>query len=120
MPKILNGLKRIPLLAVLATGAFLPAVTFADGADTFSKNCASCHGQDAKGMDYVAPSLVGSEWLASASAEDIKALVRSGRQGADKRFPKKYPAAMPPFTESQISAEDLDALVSYLKGPLQE
>lgn len=111
-----GGMRIIVLLAA----GLLPAVASADGAATFSQQCAQCHGKDAKGMAYVAPPLVGSEWLLQASVEEVMAMIRTGRQGDAKRFPKEYPAAMPPFTEAQISGEALDDLVTYLKGNLQE
>lgn len=47
----------------------------------FNNNCAVCHGSDGRGS-YGFPNLADSDWLYGGSAEDIKASLVNGRQGA--------------------------------------
>ena len=107
------------LFVVLAAMTAFSGTAYADGADEFSQLCASCHGRKGEGMAYVAPPLKGSEFLRTASADDIKATIRAGRAGEAKKHPD-FPAAMPPFTAEQINDHELDELVTFLKTRLQE
>lgn len=50
--------------------------------DLYATNCASCHGDDAKGnKDFGAPSLVDAIWLYGSSRADVIETVTNGRAG---------------------------------------
>ncbi|MFK8048232.1 MAG: cytochrome-c oxidase, cbb3-type subunit III [Halioglobus sp.] len=51
------------------------------GQRMFGNNCAQCHGADAKGR-YGFPNLTDDDWLFGGSPDNIKAVIREGRQGA--------------------------------------
>lgn len=89
----------------------------ADGESIFKQQCASCHGVKGQGMQYVAPPLKGSEFLAAASIDEIKATIKNGRSGEQKRHPD-FPAAMPSF--AQLSDEEITAVAEFVKAKLQE
>ena len=47
----------------------------------FNNNCSVCHGSDGRGS-YGFPNLADSDWLYGGSADEIKASITHGRQGA--------------------------------------
>ncbi|MBW3568294.1 MAG: cytochrome c [Proteobacteria bacterium] len=100
------------LFAILAA-----PVSAAEGETIFAQQCAACHGRKGEGMQYVAPSLKGSEFVSSASVDDIKAVVRAGRSGDAKKHPA-FPAVMPPFPN--LSEEELTAIAEYVHVSLQQ
>lgn len=100
------------LLAALATPVFS-----AEGETIFAQQCAACHGPRGKGMQYVAPPLKGSEFVTTASVDDIKAVIRAGRSAETKKHPA-FPAVMPPFPN--LSEEELTAVAEYVRGSLQQ
>lgn len=67
------------------------------GAMIYKKNCTSCHGLDRQGSPPVYPSLIGS----GKTKAEMKTILREGK------------GIMPAFP--QLSSEDLDALVAFLK-----
>ena len=73
------------------------------GAAIFSTNCASCHGEDAKGkLDVGAPNLTGTRWIYGNDAEAIYNTVWGGRRG------------YMPSWEDRLSALERKILVLYL------
>lgn len=109
---------RVQVTSVLVLAAmFFSANAVADGESVFKQQCASCHGVKGQGMQYVAPALKGSKFIASASVDEIKTMIRAGRSAEQKLHPD-FPAAMPPFP--QLSDEDIAAVAEYVKGKLQE
>lgn len=106
-------------LSILLLSLF-PAFALADGTGTYSQQCAQCHGKKGEGMQYVAPALKGNEFVTQGSEEDIRGTIRNGRAGDTKRYTDDYPAAMPPVSVGQVSETELEELIAYLKGPLQE
>ena len=52
------------------------------GADVFAGTCAACHGEDGKGMDYVAPS------IATFTPELVTNVLNHGKKGAIGEMPK--------------------------------
>lgn len=54
----------------------------ARGSEIFAENCASCHGEDAKGMvDLGAPDLTDAHWIYGGDIQTLHTTVYSGRQG---------------------------------------
>jgi len=73
------------------------------GAAVFSTNCASCHGEDAKGkLDVGAPNLTGTRWIYGNDTETIYNSVWGGRRG------------YMPSWESRLSPVERKILVLYL------
>jgi mono/diheme cytochrome c family protein len=102
--------------------AFAAAMTCEAGAQTsagstaFKEVCAACHGPKGEGVNMVGPPLKGSPFLKTASADDIKALIKYGRTGKDKRYPQ-IPAGMP---SQAVSEAELEALIPFVKTELQK
>ena len=109
---------RVQLSSIIVVAVVLySANAIADGESVFKQQCASCHGVKGQGMQYVAPALSGSEFVAAASIDDIKRVIKAGRAAEQKLHPD-FPAAMPPFP--QLADEDIAAVAEYVKGKLQE
>jgi cytochrome c oxidase cbb3-type subunit 3 len=81
----------------------LPADKVEAGKALFAANCASCHGDDAKGNPEVgAPNLTDPFWIYGGDAQSIETTVWGGRQGH-----------MPTW-ENRLSALDRKMLALYL------
>lgn len=81
----------------------LSADQVAAGKALFAANCASCHGEDAKGNPEMgAPNLTDPFWIYGGDAQSIEATVWNGRQGH-----------MPTW-ENRLSALDRKILALYL------
>ena len=78
----------------------------------FKSRCQPCHGPGGKGTG-IAPSLVDSQFVRSASEDDIVKTITKGRQGGDRRYADRYPAGMPP---QKLSAEEAKEMANYLKS----
>jgi len=61
------------------------------GRETFLRNCAGCHGADARGAVGF-PNLTDDDWLYGGRPEDIVASVTHGRRGAMPMFNGALPA----------------------------
>ncbi len=78
------------------SGGEADAALAEQGAEVFADNCASCHGDDGKGMrELGAPNLTDAIWLYGGDAESITASVKNGRKGV-------MPAWAGRLSESQI------------------
>jgi cytochrome c oxidase cbb3-type subunit 3 len=65
------------------SGKEKPSAASARGAAVFAANCATCHGNDAKGLrQFGAPNLTDAIWLYGSSREDVAQSVHSPRNGA--------------------------------------
>lgn len=85
-----------------------------DGAKTFSASCASCHGQDAKGIEGLGKSLVGSDFIASSSESEIADFIATGRPSSDPD--NETGIDMPPKGGNpSLNDQDLANLAAYLK-----
>jgi len=81
----------------------LDAATVAAGKELFAANCASCHGEDAKGnTEMGAPDLTDAYWIYGGDQASLAATLWGGRQGH-----------MPTW-ESRLSAIDRKILALYL------
>lgn len=91
-----------------------------DAAGIFRLRCATCHGAEGEGTDQLgqalAPALKGNPLIQFAPPEVISMVIRKGRSGPNRSYDKGYPN-MPGFGPEAVS--DVDALIAYLKGPLQ-
>ena len=83
-----------------------------EGEAIFKSKCAPCHGAMGKGTP-MAPALAGNEWIKSAADADIAGVIKNGRDGAAKRYPK-FPIGMP--SNKGMAEGDLGALVGYLRS----
>lgn len=85
------------------TASDTPASKIAAGKTVFANNCASCHGDDAKGKTEVgAPDLTDAVWIYGGDANSVYTTIWGGRQGH-----------MPTW-ESRLSPLDRKILVLYL------
>ena len=78
------------------------------GKEVFDANCASCHGEDAKGsVDVGAPDLTDATWIYGSGAQAVFTSIYSGRQGHM------------PHWEGRLSPVDIKLLALYV-GTLGE
>lgn len=91
-----------PSPAQLLAGASNAAITD-QGAERFTRSCASCHGDRAQGL--IGPNLTDDRWLHGGAVEQIFQTVAKG-------WPSK---GMPPWGRT-LNPDELAALVSYLRS----
>jgi len=116
---VISGAENPELFSVV--GAAPPTEPPADdgssadsGALLFSQTCAACHGQDGVGIDGLGPSLIGNEFVAGLSDEELVAFLNAGR-------PADHPdnttgIAMPPKGGNvSLTTEDLEDIAAYLR-----
>lgn len=101
---------------VAAATVFGTAAYGADGAGLFRADCVSCHGSKGQGTPGLAPALKGDAFVVSGKREDVESTIQNGRQGEQKKY-KDIPMAMPGW---HLSADDLKAVVDYIRGDLQK
>lgn len=109
-------------LVVAAAFAFCSsAYADIDAAGYYKMRCSSCHGAQGEGTDSVAPSLGpplrGNALVKNAPVPIIAQIIRRGRSGKARVYNSHYPN-MPSFGAEAVP--DVEALVAYLKGPLQQ
>ncbi len=86
-----------------------------EGKQLFGGTCASCHGQDAKGMPDLGKDLTGSSWVAEQTDADLLAFLKVGRPASDPLnttgvdMPPK--GGNPSFTDG-----DLESIVAYVRS----
>ncbi len=80
-----------------------PAPSSSAAAESYSTSCAACHGANREGVDGLAPALTPDS-LGDRSHADITAIVTDGISGT----------SMPAF-EGSMTADEIDALVTFLK-----
>jgi disulfide bond formation protein DsbB len=84
------------------------------GQETFSASCASCHGQDAKGMPNLGKDLTTSEFVAGQSDADLVAFIKVGRDTSDPA--NTTGVAMPPKGGNPaLTDEQLGDVVAYIR-----
>lgn len=65
-----------------AAASQLPAADVEAGREVFAANCASCHGEDGKGMTELgAPNLADESWIYGGDVQTLFTTVWGGRQG---------------------------------------
>jgi mono/diheme cytochrome c family protein len=126
------GLAAVPLVAgllawsgqALADGALTnsPEVGLNKGPrNWYLLRCSTCHGRSGEGTkhDYpqTGPALKGNPFVQNAPPAAIVQVIRKGRSGRQRLYHDTYPN-MPSFGIEAVP--DVDALVAYLKGDLQQ
>lgn len=112
----MRNTKFSAILAAATMAVAFSAGAYADsGADIFSSKCAACHGAQGQGTPGLAPALKGDPFVVKGSVKEIENTIQNGRSGDQKKY-KDLPTAMPAW---HLSAADLKAIVSYLRGGLQ-
>lgn len=84
------------------------------GQKIYSAKCNGCHGADAKGDGANYPSLVGSKWVLG-SPERFSMVILNGLQGPTSSG-KVYGAGVMPSQAAGMSAEDLAAVMTFLRN----
>jgi mono/diheme cytochrome c family protein len=110
--------RALLLASVLVCGS---AYADFDSAGYYQMRCASCHGANGEGTDKTAPSLGpalrSNALVQNAPVSVIAQIIRRGRSGKARVYDSHYPN-MPSFGPEAVP--DVEALVAYLKGPLQQ
>jgi mono/diheme cytochrome c family protein len=83
-------------ILVATFAALLATSALADGAETFAKKCAVCHGKDGAGAKMVARSIAGMP------KDKVLKAITEGFTGAKKMSPVKI--------------DDADAVAAYVAG----
>jgi mono/diheme cytochrome c family protein len=103
--------KMVRVIAIVLVVAFSGTAIAANGASIYASKCKMCHGDGGEGTAMMGPQLAGSDFV-KGDAETIKGVIVSGRSGGESKYPN-FPMPMPGF---EMSDEELDAIVSYLKS----
>ena len=112
-PKPEVKLEEVKVVEVADTVAFadieLPTADadIAAGKEIFSKNCASCHGADAKGVATF-PNLTDDQWIYGGKAAEVYGSILKGRKNG-----------MPAF-KGQMSEEQVKQVSSYILNGLEK
>ena len=103
-----DEIKQVAAYVVSLTGTPSDASLVEPGKQVFADNCASCHGEDAKGMrDMGAPNLADAIWLKGEGEAAIAAQVRAPKHGV-------MPAWLPRLGEPTV--KQLAVFVHSLGG----
>ena len=97
----MQGLSLVPCL-LFAQSSPADRVKLAKGQESYAKQCAGCHGADARGSDR-GPGLAGNRRVRSRSAEQLRAYIRKGAPAS----------GMPSF---ELPDHELDALAVLLRS----
>lgn len=87
------------------------------GEQLFAGTCASCHGQDAKGLEGLGKDLTASEWVAEQTDDQLIEMINTGRPASHELnttgvdMPPK--GGNPALTDEQIL--DIIAYIQTLK-----
>lgn len=104
-------MKSATILAALLLLALATCREAAANEALFKSRCQPCHGSDGKGTG-IAPSLADSQFMRTATDDDLAGSFLKGRLGPDRKYPEKYPAGMPP---QDLSDGEARAMVEYMK-----
>jgi mono/diheme cytochrome c family protein len=116
----IGGLVLVLILAAAAlsigraSGQTTAGKTF-DGAYTYHRRCAGCHGESGEGVSLFGPPLAGDAFVTASGADAIGYVINMGRKYRDKMYPAY--SGMPKY--QFITGGELQALIDHLKGPLQ-
>jgi len=86
-----------------------------DGKYVYHRSCADCHGTAGEGVTLFGPPLAGDAFIRSSGDDAIGNVIDMGRKYRDKMYPAY--SGMPKF--QFITGGELQAVIDFLKGPLQ-
>lgn len=87
----------------------------ANGRDLYVETCQTCHGPEAEGVDGLGKPLVGSEFLASSSSEELVGFVKVGRPSSDPE--NTTGVDMPPKGGNPaLSDEEIVDIAAYMES----
>jgi mono/diheme cytochrome c family protein len=86
-----------------------------DGKYLFHMTCADCHGQAGEGVYLFGVPLAGDAFITASPDQTIASVINMGRKYRDKMYPAYM--GMPKF--EYITGGKLQAIIDYIKGPLQ-
>ncbi|MBC8310593.1 MAG: cytochrome c [Planctomycetes bacterium] len=90
-------------------------VSVASGTSLWKTSCASCHGADAKGLPELSPNLIGSEFIAKSSDEELVEYITIGRKAEDPNSVMNL--EMPPKGGNPMLKEnDMLSIVAYIRS----
>ena len=103
-----NQVKQVAAYVVSLSGTPADAAAAKEGEAVFAENCASCHGEDAKGMaETGAPNLADSLWLYGSGEDAVAAQIRAPKHGV-------MPAWLPRLGDAKV--KELAVYVHSLGG----
>ncbi len=89
-----------------------------EGQYLFESACASCHGEDARGLPNLGKDLVGGSFFKTISDEDLSEFIKKGRPSGDKE--NTTGMDMPPKGGNPaLTDADITAIIAFLRS-LQE
>jgi len=103
-------------ISIGATDDQMTADKMFDGGYVYQRSCSSCHGASGEGVTLFGPPLVGDAFLKASGDQAVGMVINMGRKYRDKMYPAY--SGMPKF--QFIRGGELQSLIDYLKGPLQE
>ena len=115
--------KAVFASAILAAASLAPLGVSAayDSAAIYQLRCGMCHGNQGQGTRAtnppLGPALKANPFVVNGSPAALRQVIRKGRQGEKRLYNDAYPN-MPAFGAEAV--DDVDALVTYLKGDLQK
>jgi len=80
------------------------------GKEVFANNCATCHGQDGKGL--IGPNVMDDEWLHGASDQVVYTLIMEGIGAGETR--QQPPKGIMPAHENILGADKVLKVMAYL------
>jgi mono/diheme cytochrome c family protein len=92
-----------------------PELILAKGKALFEVRCAPCHDSTGLGKPNQAPPLAGSEWVNTVGPGRMIRIPLSGLTGPIEVKGQQYNLSMTPGLVEGVSAEDLAALLSYIR-----
>ncbi len=105
-------MRKLLGIGVLALGvAFSGSALAADGAAIFKAKCSPCHGAEGQGT-AMAPAFKGNAFIIDSKVEDISAVIKSGREGAAKKY-KQFAIGMP--AQKTMTDEEIKAVIEFQK-----
>ena len=111
-------MKKMFLLVTLLGLAAALSAKAADAKDTWTSNCAKCHGAEGKGDTKVGAKLVVKDFTDAKVQGDIKdedaiKAIKEGIKDADGKTKMK---AFVTGADSPLSDDEVKALVAYVRG----
>lgn len=89
--------------------------TVAQGEQEYLKTCSACHGQDARGIENLGRTLIGSEFVLEQTDAELLQYVKEGRAVDDPL--NTTGIAMPPKGGNPALTDDqISAIIAYIRS----